>query len=1119
MSFTRNFVVSLLLLGGCAIGLFGQSTLNQQISGQVVDASGAALAGVAITVYDQNTGLVRETKTNSTGNYVVPDLPVGKYRVTCEAPGFKKEVINDNQLNTDVSIEVNVKMQVGSQSESVMVQADATQIETSNGDVGYTVTGEQASELQLNGRNFPELLALLPGVSTTYASGFSLFGGYGVNNSGQSINGGRTDTATWNPDGADNKDNGGGGNNFVNINPDAIGEFRILTSNFSAQSGTSAGAVVNISIRSGTKDLHGRVYEYWRSDDLQAFPYNAATIGKPELRWNNFGGNIGGPVIIPKLPINKDRNKLFFFAAEDIKILRQGAATTWTVPTPLQKAGNFGTSTVRDPNTQIPFPNNIVPASLIDPNMQKLVNIYPNANLGTASYVFAKVTPTDVHQEIFKLDYNLDSTNQISIHYAHDHSRQLENTTQLVEYYRQINGINTSIQWNHVFTPTLINVAQFTFTGNVIIEQNDVVPNTTFIPAITRSALGLTEPTIYNASPVLPQVAVSGFTTLTVTPLAFNNFNRIFDLKDDITKTIGNQTLRMGILFMRSRKNQDNPPAINGQYSFSTSRSPTSGQALADALLGDFYSYTEYQSVRQGWYRFTQIEPYIQDDWKVNARLTVNLGLRWSYMQPQYSALNNTVQFLPQYFNPAQAATVNPSNGLILTSPNPYNGLVLTGSGFPSAAIGRVAQANVPAVNALFHNLPLGGANVQWNNFAPRIGFAFDPVGKQNTVIRGGFGVAYERIQGNYIFSAINNTPFNPSASVLNGVVSNPGAAAAGPVSVQTITNSHYLDMKNPRTLTYSLGIQQKLGHDMTITATYVGSGAANLSYQDDINQLPLGLGKKSYVPGSTTALANTNSLRPYLGYSDIYEFNTGANFIYNSLQSQFRKTFKGAGIINVAYTWGKGRTDSNAYNYQPEDSYNLRGDWGTSSYSRKHVLVTSYVYPLPFWLHGGNWYKTLFGGWQMNGTIQTQTGLPVNITVSSDQAGTGISNQRPNLIGNPYSGGGVGGSQILNPQAFAVPALSTFGNLGAYNVFLPNWYNWNASLVKSYYIRERLKLDVRFEMYNVANHLTVASVNTGSFNGLKTVNGNLISNTANWGAESGTTDPRTMQVSMRLSF
>ena len=224
---------------------------------------------------------------------MIPDLSTGKYRVTAEAPGFTKQSVDNNPLATNVSIEVNFKMQVGSQTDTVTVQADTVVLETSSGELGFTVTGEQASELQLNGRNFPELLALLPGVSTTYTDGFGLFGGFGVNNSGQSINGGRTDSTTWNLDGADNKDNGGGGNNFININPDAIGEFRVLTSNYSAESGSSSGGVVNISIRSGTKSFHGKLYEYWRNDHLSATTFNGAGVTKPRLRWNNFGGNIG----------------------------------------------------------------------------------------------------------------------------------------------------------------------------------------------------------------------------------------------------------------------------------------------------------------------------------------------------------------------------------------------------------------------------------------------------------------------------------------------------------------------------------------------------------------------------------------------------------------------------------------------------------------------------------------------------------------------------------------------------------------------------------------------------------------------------------------------------------
>ena len=424
-------------------------------------------------------------------------------------------------------------------------------------------------------------------------------------------------------------------------------------------------------------------------------------------------------------------------------------------------------------------------------------------------------------------------------------------------------------------------------------------------------------------------------------------------------------------------------------------------------------------------------------------------------------------------------------------------------------------------MQALFRGLPLGGSNTRWGNFAPRFGFAYDLTGHQRTVIRGGFGVAYERIEGNFIFSGINNAPFNPVSTILNGVVETPNQGATGPVSVQAITNSHYLDMKDPRTLSWSLGVQQKIDSTSMLTLTYVGSSAANLSFIYDPNQPVLGATNVT-LPGSTT-LVNSNALRPYLGYGNIQEYTTGANYIYNSLQAQYRKSMAAAGIVSVAFTWSKARTDSNAYNYQPEDSHNLRNDWGPSSYNRNKILTSSWVYPLPFWRGGGSWYKQAFGGWQVNGTGLIQTGLPVNITVSNTTApgtatdvGSGV---RPDLIGNPYSGPATNSFQILNPSAFANPATNTWGNLGAYNVFLPLWVNVNGSVSKSFWVHERYKLDFKFNMYNVPNHLVTSSVNTGSFNGTKVVNGLTISNAANWGAKSGTTPPRTMEASLRLSF
>ena len=1110
MSRYRNLGVSACALVIAGASLLAQSTLNQTISGTVTDATGSSMADVTVTVTNTDTGLVRVTKSNSAGNYVVPDLPTGKYRVTGEAPGFTKQIVDNNPLNTNVSIEVNLKMQVGSVTDSVTIEADALVVET-NSELGFTVTGEQARELQLNGRNFPELLMLLPGVSTTYTDGFGLFGGYGVNNSGQSINGGRTDSTTWNLNGSDNKDNGGGGNNFVNINPDAIGEFRVLTSNYSAESGTSSGAVVNIAVRKGAKDFHGTLYEFWRNDHLQGTAFNGAGLAKPRLRWNNFGGNFGGPILLPGTRFNRNRDKLFFFYSEDIKILRTGATSTWTVPTPALKNGDFGTLAVRDPSTGTPFPGGQLPQSLIDPNMRKLINIYPLANQGAANFSFNVTVPQNVHQEVSNFDYNMNEHNSINVHYIHDFYRSLNNTANLIQYYRNIPGVNTSIQWTHVF-PSVVNVLQFSYTGNVIVEQKDLVANPVFLKSFTREGNGITLPTIYGASNAIPQVAINSYQTLSVQPLVFNNYNRIFNIKEGITKISGKHTLKIGAMFMRSRKNQDNPPNINGQFNFSNARTPTSGQAMADALMGLFQSYTEFPSVREGWYRFSQFEPYVQDDWKVSRRLTLNIGVRWSYMQPQYSALNNTVQFLPQYYDPAKAATVNPSNGIVLNAPDPYNGLVIAGNGFPDSAKGRIAQYNDPAVKALFHNLPQGGAYTRWNNYSPRVGFAYDVTGKQSTVLRGGFGVAYERIQGNFIFSGINNTPFNPSTNVLNGNVNNPSNGAANSLSVQTITNSHYLDMKVPRVLTWSFGVQHKLSRDMVLTLTYVGSSAANLSYVQDLNQMHLGEGVTRFVPGTTTR-ANANAGRPYQGYAVIQEYMTGANYIYNSLQSQFRKQFGKAGSLSTSFTWASSRTDAPSFNYQPRDSYDLRGDWGASSYNRRFVLVPSWVYPIPFWRGGGAWYKQAFGGWQINGLAQFQSGLPINPTISAEQAGTGDGNQRPNLIGDPYSGGTIGGFQIFNKSAFGIPSLGTFGNLGAYNIYLPNWINVNSSLVKSFYNgpeAHRMKWDVRIELYNVANHLVTSGVNVGGYTGPAQVN---------WGQKTGTTPPRTMQFSLRMSY
>jgi hypothetical protein len=1090
----------LFLIASSAL-LEAQSTTSQEISGQVEDTTGSVVPNVAVTVRNTDTGLTRTATSNQSGFYVVSNLPIGVYEISAQAPGFKKFNLTGVTLTVNSKLAVNVKLEVGAVSESVTVAADAVQVDTASGEVGRLVTGEQATQIQLNGRNFPQLLQLLPGVSTTFSSGFSLFGGYGVNNSAQSINGSRTDTFSWNVDGADNKDNGGGGNNFVNVNPDAIAEFKVLTSNYSAEYGYSAGAVINMAIRSGTREFHGGAYEYLRNDAIQARAFNATS--KPELRYNNFGWNLGGPIFIPK-KFNADRNKLFFFAAFDFKRLRQGAVNTWTVPAPEQINGNFSalpsSRWPKDPQTGAVFPNGVIPANRFSPNSVRLLKNYPAPNFtgSGGNYVFTTVAPLNTNQYIVKGDYNISPRHQLSVHWLRDYYTSTQNLTQLILYDRNIPGTNSSAQWTFVVSPTTVNVAQFSFTGNVIIQKIGIVPNRLFITDFTRAGEGITYPMIYNASNAIPSISLSGYTGLTATPLNWNNFNRIFSWKDDFSKVIGNHNLKAGIMAMRSRKNQDNVPAINGAFAFNTSAANTTGNVVADAVLGNFYTYTEAGSFRQGWYRFTQIEPYVQDDWKVNGRLTLNLGLRWAYMQPQYSALQNTTAFLPQYYDPAKAVRINPSTGAIIPgSGDPYNGLVLGGSGFPKAAIGRIPGIDDPAVKALFHNLPYGTAYTDWGTWAPRFGFAYDLTGRQTTVLRGGYGIFYERIEGNFIFSAVNNPPFIQQVQIFNGNVENPSGGSLQNFP-STINNSHYLDMKVPRTMNWSLGVQHKITKDTMIDVAYVGSSGANLSAQLDINQL---------LPGTLQANpgVNVNALRPYPGYADIYEYTTGANFIYNSLQVQFKKQFSGGGLFNVAYTWSKARTDANAYNYQPMNSYNLRGDWGPASYNRNQILVISYVYPLPFWRTGSEWYKKALGGWQLSGVTTLQTGLPFNVVVQGDPAGIGLSNnQRPNVTGDVYAH--TIRTQWLNPAQFSVPAAGTFGNLGAFALYYPFFNNWDASVQKSFRLTERIRTDFRAEFFDFPNHLSYTAVSS-------TVG------SSNFGQVTGATDPRTMEFALRLSF
>jgi hypothetical protein len=1107
----RQLAFALLFLLAMACAATAQT--EQQISGTVSDSTGAAVPNATVTVTNQGTGASRTTTANPEGYYVVPNLPPGTYTVAASAPGFKRFVSENVILSVGSKPSVNAALAVGEVSETVEVQAQALQVETTTGEVGHLVTASEALSLQLNGRNYVQLVGLAPGTSSTYSSSFrGLYGPFGNNAAGYSVNGSRPDATTFLVNNVDNKDPGGPtSNSYVNVSPDFIAEFKTIAASQSAQYGLNSGPTETMVIRSGSKTFHGSGYEYFRNDAIQARSFNSPAK-KPPLRYNNFGWSFGGPAYIPG-KLNKDKDKAFFFVGQDFKRRRANDIVPLNVPSLNQRQG-VGV---------------LNPGETPDPMGKTLVNLYPlPSTAGTCTggnFCFSQPNPLDVNEFVVKGDYIVSPSNQISAHFLYDRSQLAGGTNfppnDVFLYDRTIPGFNSGIQWTAVLNSSTVNTVTFGFAGNRITEKQNIRPNPDLgfpsTASILKTTYGLTYPTIFNTthplcpngscSSIIPSVQIGGFSNLSVTPLSFDNVTRTFTIKDDFSKVLGTHTLKTGIAVQRGRKNQDSLPALNGTFFF---------QSIADALRGNFFTYTEGAVIPQAWARYTNVEPYVQDDWKVNQRLTLNLGVRWSYAPPVYLALYNGTNFVPEFFDPAKAPVISPVNGQITSAPgtySPYNGLALPGSSFPERANALVPESirTDPAVLALFRDQPKGFVNTDSNNFSPRLGFAYDLTGAQTTVLRGGFGIIYERIRTTAANGTSTNPPFVSNVQVRNGKVSNPPGGTS-PRLPTSVSRSMDRDLQNPQVMNWTLGVQHSLGASTIIDVYYAGSHGKDLTYSKNINQLPEGT-----IQANPTI--NPNALRPYKGYTDIGWLTNGGVWNYHSLQAQFQKRMQGDGNFRVSYTWSKNLTDDYDAFYTPMDSYRIGRDYGPAQFNRPHVLVVSYNYPLPFWRNQDQWYKKAFGGWSLTGITQYTSGWPLNAYVGQDIAGIGSNpgtsvqidggaaggfNQRADLVGDAYAN--TNRIQFLNPAAFAIPTPGRYGNAGPFAFRGPRISNWDITAAKDFRMTERLNLNFRAEMFNVFNHLSYVRVNTQV-------------GTGTFGRVTGATDPRTFEFAMRLSF
>jgi hypothetical protein len=1044
-----------------------------QISGKVFDASGAVVPKCTIAVSNLETGLLQSATTDDSGTYSFPSLPRGTYTVRAEAHGFRPSEQSAVNLDAASRRTVDFTLVLGEMTETISVAASAGQVQTSSGDVSQLITERQLTQIALNGRNYVQMLQLVPGVMAASTDPFSL----GLNATAQRVNGVRTNSVYFMVDGTDNMDNGANSNAIINPNIDAIGEVRILTSSYSAEFGGRAGAIMNVVMKSGTRDFHGSLFEFVRNDSFDARSFFA--LATPMLRFNDFGWTLGGPLYIPK-KWNKDRSKWFFFAGQEWKYNHQGVAQISTVPTAAERAGDFRNSTLAapvDPLSGLAFPNRTVPADRFSKNGPPLLKPFPLPNFGGpgGNYSINGVNRTDTREDLLKVDYLLSPATQISYRWTHD-NWDIWNPFQggnlgIVPGGRPRPGYTTIASWRQTISPSMLNSFSFSVTHNQIAGNPQ-------LQILLRSTLGLTYPEIFppNQYQVGPSVNISGFTGYTAGDRIKNNM-ATFQWRDDFSKVHGAHTLKFGTQLTRSRKNQNNSGNNeNGTVTFNTSAVKTSKNAVADTLLGNFQTYTEGQVDTWMWARFNQFEFYAQDSWRVHRKFSVELGLRYNIIEPIYSALGNFTTFLPGLYNPAKAPQVLASNGaLVPGTGDPYNGIAILGSSFPQAATGRIPAASDPSVTRLFVGVPRGGKPINYRDFGPRVGFAYDPFGTGKTALRGGFGIFYDLMQTNYIMNSQGNPPFVSSASVYDGNIDNPGAATtqAFPPDLSVISTTH----PDPKVMSFNLGVQQQLPGSFIADVGYVGTLGRNLNWRT-INLNQLRVGTRLNAPQSTM---NVNALRPFLGYGNINMNENGDSSNYNSMQVGVNRR-KARGLsFGTSYTFSRTLDTSSG---TPQDSYNAGPDYGLSAIHRKHVLNFNYVYELPFFRTGPNkLLQQALGGWEISGITSFQSGAPNSVSVPSDVARIGVSSSRASLSGDPnLAASDRTLARWFNTEAFLAPEKmiqGQFGNSGRNILIGPGFTQWDVALMKNVRFRERANLQFRAESFNVWNHASFTAINT----------------------------------------
>ena len=1191
--FVAKHVCRFLLVLFVALIGFSFSTFAQQtaIVGTVTDPSGAVVPNVVITITNTDTGVSRTFATNDSGQFVAPDLQIGHYVVKAESKGFKSSEQKNIVLTVGDRIRVDFQMQMGAAQETVTVEANAVQVQTDSGEQSNLISSQQMSQIAVNGRSIYQLAALTPGASSQI-TGFvnTPVGG----NASVEFNGMRQNHNIYLLDGGEDDDRGGAGGMSIAPSSDAIAEFRALTSNYSADYGLSSAGTMTMVLKSGTNVLHASAWEFNRNDAFDARNFfNPAPNAVAKLRLNVFGFNVGGPVTFGKL-YNPDKKKTFFFYNMEWRRLIQGSISSGQLVPPqalYPTAAGADFSSLKDSSGNVipifvptaaqvapsvlfagcggtapagvvqgqQFPGNKIPACMIDGNSAALANagIFPLPTNAALSNKFFGGTnsPTNLKEEVVRIDHNFTSKFSVFGHFIAEQVTQGYSISQWSGANVPTVGdtfgnpsYSAVVHATYTISPTLVNEVAFNYNGNRI----NIVP----VPGSTLKSLSL--PSGYDSTNSrlfsgpnndnrIPNIDLGGTfgTHFEISSWPWHNKADDYQLRDDVSWSKGSHQFKFGGSWALYKKIQDLFGQTQGGFTFNGTYTQNAtgvactlpnnekcGSDFADFLLGDASSYQELAVQDKGYWNNVSWALYAQDNWRVNRRLTLNLGLRWDGVPHTYEANNRMGNFYPNLYHAADAAVFATNNTICggafdaATGANP--GCTAASPGLGSSPNSILSSAGVQLyLNGIGipgqNGVPKGLVNNHWAAFGPRLGFAYDLTGSGKTVVRGGFGMMYERIQGNDMYNAGPNIPFSLQVNLNGSEMTNPsialnsGNTAVQPINAAQITGLDVNDYKLPVSYQWSIGVQHALSTKTVLSVQYVGNVSRHQNDYRNIN-----LPSESYLPNLIgNAAYQTAPGLPFPGFTGIILSENEANTHYNGLQIDLNSQLSKDLNLRAFYTYSKA-VDPTTAGSGGGDLGNVSNpyagwtyDVGPSGYDRTNVAVVDFIYDIPFLRHNDNrLLRTVVGGWEISGILTFESGLPLNIGLTGGQGGNGVPNgsNRPNLSGPiSYEHAACTGNQCIqyiNPSAFSTPAVGAWGTLSHNALRGPGMDNWNLSLFKSFVFSEARgsRFEIRLETFNTWNHT--------EFNGVNTTFGN-----GNFGQFNSAFDPRILQLGGKLYF